>query len=93
MDRMIYTAMSGAKAPAQRQEAVTNNLANAATTGFRADLMSFRAVPVQGAGTASTRVTPRNSRLARHTSGHLPLTRTPPGTCFAALKRRPLTSA
>ena len=56
MDRMIYTAMSGAKALAQRQEAVTNNLANAATTGFRADLMSFRAVPVQGAGTASTRV-------------------------------------
>jgi len=56
MDRMIYLAASGAKALAQRQEALTNNLANASTAGFRADLMTFRAVPVQAAGTASTRV-------------------------------------
>ena len=56
MDRMIYLAASGAKALAQRQEALTNNLANASTAGFRADLMTFRAVPIQAAGTASTRV-------------------------------------
>jgi flagellar basal-body rod protein FlgF len=55
MDRVIYLAMGGAKAAMQRQEVVANNLANASTTGFRAELMAFRAVPVQGDG-ASTRV-------------------------------------
>lgn len=55
MDRMIYLAMSGAKATLQRQEALAHNLANAASTGFRAQLTSFRAAPVQGPG-APTRV-------------------------------------
>jgi flagellar basal-body rod protein FlgF len=55
MDRMIYLSMTGAKATMQRQEIVANNLANASTLGFRADLTAFRAVPVQGDG-ASTRV-------------------------------------
>jgi len=55
MDRVIYTAMSGAKATMARQDALANNLANASTTGFRADLSAFRAVPVRGDG-APTRV-------------------------------------
>lgn len=55
MDRLIYLAMSGAKATMQRQEVLAHNLANASTTGFRAELAAFRAVPVQGDG-ASTRV-------------------------------------
>ncbi|MEK8048634.1 flagellar basal-body rod protein FlgF [Ideonella sp. DXS22W] len=55
MDRVIYLTMTGAKAAMQRQEVVSNNLANASTTGFRAELTAFRAVPVQGDG-ASTRV-------------------------------------
>lgn len=55
MDRMIYLSMSGAKATMQRQEVLANNLANASTTGFRAELQAFRAVPVRGDG-ASTRV-------------------------------------
>lgn len=55
MDRLIYLAMSGAKATLQRQDALANNLANASTTGFRAELQAFRAVPVRGDG-ASTRV-------------------------------------
>jgi flagellar basal-body rod protein FlgF len=55
MDRMIYLAMSGAKATMQRQEVVSHNLANASTVGFRAELAAFRAVPVVGEG-ASTRV-------------------------------------
>ncbi len=53
---MIYLSMTGAKALMQRQEALTHNLANANTTGFRADLMAFRAVPVRAEGTATTRV-------------------------------------
>lgn len=55
MDRMIYLSMAGAKATSQRQELLANNLANASTTGFRAELQAFRAVPVHGDG-ASTRV-------------------------------------
>jgi len=52
---MIYLSMSGAKATMQRQDTLANNLANASTTGFRAELQAFRAVPVLGSG-ASTRV-------------------------------------
>jgi flagellar basal-body rod protein FlgF len=55
MDRRIYLSMSGAKATMQRQETLANNLANVSTTGFRAELAAFRAVPVEGSG-ASTRV-------------------------------------
>ena len=55
MDHLIYTAMSGANAAAQRQAVLANNLANASTQGFRAELSTFRAVPVRGDG-ATTRV-------------------------------------
>jgi flagellar basal-body rod protein FlgF len=54
MDRLIYLAMSGAKATLQRQDTLANNLANASTTGFRAEMQAFRAVPVRGDG-ATTR--------------------------------------
>lgn len=55
MDRLIYTAASAARALTTRQDGITQNLANANTTGFRADLVAFRAVPVRGEG-ATTRV-------------------------------------
>lgn len=38
--------MTGAKQTQLRQATVSHNLANAATTGFRAELAAFRAVPV-----------------------------------------------
>ncbi len=53
MDRLIYTAMTGAKHVMEQQATNSNNLANATTTGFRAQLDSFRAVPVQGADIAT----------------------------------------
>ena len=49
MDRLIYTAMTGAKHILEQQANTSHNLANATTTGFRAQLDSFRAVPVIGA--------------------------------------------
>ena len=55
MDRMIYLSMAGAKATMQRQDALSHNLANVSTSGFRAEMTAFRAVPVLGQG-ASTRV-------------------------------------
>ncbi len=56
MDRMIYLSMTGAKALMERQDALSHNLANASTDGFRADLMTARAVPIRSEGTATTRV-------------------------------------
>ncbi len=50
MDRLIYTAMTGAKHILEQQATTSHNLANATTTGFRAQLDSFRAVPVIGEG-------------------------------------------
>ncbi|MCH2559109.1 MAG: flagellar basal body rod protein FlgF [Alcanivorax sp.] len=55
MDRILYTAMSGAKQTMDRQAVVSNNLANASTAGFRAQLHALRAVPVQGDGLLPTR--------------------------------------
>lgn len=50
MDRMLYIAMEGARQSLQSQAVNSNNLANASTVGFRADLDSFRALQVQGPG-------------------------------------------
>lgn len=55
MDRILYTAMSGAKQTMARQDTLANNLANATTTGFRADMIASRAVPMQTEA-AGTRV-------------------------------------
>lgn len=55
MDRLIYLSMTGAKTNMAQQEVLSNNLANASTAGFRAELHAVRAVPVRGDG-ASTRV-------------------------------------
>lgn len=50
MDRLIYTAMTGAKHVFMQQAGNANNLANASTIGFKAQEHRFRAVPVQGEG-------------------------------------------
>lgn len=50
MDRLIYTAASGAKHILEQQATTSNNLANVSTTGFRAQLDMFRSAPVQGPG-------------------------------------------
>lgn len=47
MDKLIYTAMTGAKAAMGQQAAVAHNLANVSTSGFRAELHRLRAVQVQ----------------------------------------------
>lgn len=46
MDRLIYTAMTGAKNAFMQQAGVANNLANASTVGFKAQMHRFQAVPV-----------------------------------------------
>ncbi|MEZ3500063.1 flagellar basal body rod protein FlgF [Pantoea sp. KPR_PJ] len=53
MDRAIYTALGAANAALNRQAITANNLANASTTGFRAQLTAYRAVPVNGPSVAT----------------------------------------
>lgn len=54
MDRVIYVAMTGAREVTRQQAAVSHNLANIATHGFKQELNVFRALPVVGEG-AKTR--------------------------------------
>lgn len=56
MDRILYTAMSGAKQTMDQQAVVSHNLANVDTAGFRSQLHAMRAVPVQGEAAHATRV-------------------------------------
>lgn len=65
MDRIIYTSMTGANAAAHRQAVLSNNLANVSTNGFRAEMSTFRSVPLQGDG-SKTRVFALEA-----TSGHV----------------------
>jgi flagellar hook protein FlgE len=65
MDRVIYTALSGANAAMHRQQVLSHNLANVNTNGFRAEMATFRAVPLRGEG-ATTRVFALEA-----TAGHL----------------------
>ncbi|MBU1427077.1 MAG: flagellar basal-body rod protein FlgF [Gammaproteobacteria bacterium] len=53
MDRLIYTAMTGASHTLQQQASVSQNLANTNTPGFRASIDAFRAVPLVGEGLAT----------------------------------------
>jgi len=50
MDRLIYTAMTGASHTLQQQASVSQNLANVNTPGFRASIDTFRSVPLVGEG-------------------------------------------
>lgn len=54
MDRIVYVAMTGAREITRQQAAVSHNLANVSTTGFKSELNVFRALPVVGEG-AKTR--------------------------------------
>ncbi len=50
MDRMIFLAMNAARQMLNGQAQASNNLANANTTGFKADFEAYRAMPLFGDG-------------------------------------------
>ena len=50
MDRSVYVAMTGATQIMRAQDAVSHNLANASTVGFKSELNAFQSVPVLGQG-------------------------------------------
>ena len=53
MDKSLYVAMTGAKDILDAQAVNNFNLANAGTTGFKADLAAFQSQAVAGSGYAS----------------------------------------
>ncbi|AJI94759.1 flagellar basal body rod protein FlgF [Yersinia ruckeri] len=53
MDHAIYTAMGAARQTLEQQAVTANNLANASTPGFRAQLSALRAVPIDGPSMAT----------------------------------------
>ncbi|MGI2226673.1 flagellar basal body rod protein FlgF [Shewanella frigidimarina] len=57
MDKMLYTAASGASRIMEAQSIRANNLANAETTGFKADLERVKSITLPGAeASLNTRV-------------------------------------
>lgn len=56
MDKLVYTAATGLRAHMAAQAAIANNMANASTTGFRADRVTFdRIMLSDGTSTLSAR--------------------------------------
>jgi len=53
MDKALYLSMTGAKSALAAQSTNANNLANASTSGFKADIERFQSMPVYGPGHAS----------------------------------------
>ncbi len=74
MDRLIYTAASGAKHILEQQATTSNNLANVNTTGFRAQLDVFRAVPVQSEGLPTRAFVVNSTPAADFSAGALQVT-------------------
>jgi flagellar basal-body rod protein FlgF len=50
MDRMIHTSLSALRGTMARQAVTANNLANASTTGFKAEMTSARPLWIKGPG-------------------------------------------
>lgn len=69
MDHAIYTAMGAATAALDRQAVVSDNLANASTPGFRAQISAYRAVPVDGPSMATRTLVTESTPGSDYSSG------------------------
>lgn len=63
MDRLIYTSLSAMRSAQARQTATANNIANAETPGFRADMAEVQALWLRG-GAAESRAPSSEEVLA-----------------------------
>src|SRR3546814_21175135 len=50
MDRLVYTSLSALRGAMARQASTANNLANANTVGFRAEIANQRPLWIEGQG-------------------------------------------
>ena len=71
MDSLLFTATSGASRVLKAQHVRSNNLSNADTAGFRADMERVQSVPVQGAGFDGRTMVVTNSASTRFDAGDL----------------------
>ena len=77
MDRLIYTAYSGMTASMVQQRVIANNMANAQTTGFRAELLVATPTTIKGTGLEARAMTDAQVRGASMKQGDLTETGNP----------------
>lgn len=77
MDRLVYVVMSGAKWTMERQASVAHNLANASSTGYRAEEHKLRAVNTVSDGLPTRSYAVEVSVGANQENGPLQLTSRP----------------
>jgi flagellar basal-body rod protein FlgF len=77
MDKSLYVAMTGAKEILDAQAVNNFNLANASTTGFKADLAAFQSQAVAGSGYASRVYATESTSGWDHSQGSLTTTGRP----------------
>ena len=75
MDKLVYTAATGLKAHLASQAAIANNMANASTTGFRADRVVFDRLSLKGSPLESREPTSGDVLDADRSSGAIQQTR------------------
>lgn len=83
MDKALYVAMTGASASLRAQGAVSQNLANIETSGFKAQLTSTESFIVPGAGLASRIDAVPSSLSFDNSAGNLRQTGRPLDVAFA----------
>lgn len=71
MDSLLFTATSGASRVMKAQHVRSNNLSNADTAGFRADMERVQSVPLQGAGFDGRTMVVTNSASTRFDAGDM----------------------
>ena len=74
MDRLIYTAMTGARHILDQQASVANNLANVSTSGYRSVASAFLAVPLEGEGLPTRTMVVSSTPGANFSPGELQAT-------------------
>lgn len=71
MDSLLFTATSGASRVLQAQHVRSNNLSNADTAGFRADMERVSSIPLQGSGFDGRTMVVTNSASTRFDEGDI----------------------
>ena len=69
MDRLIYTAMSGMTDSMTQERVIASNMANAQTTGFRAETIFSTPVTIKGTGLEARAMTDGEVSGANMTAG------------------------
>ena len=77
MDRMIWTAVTGMNAAMTRQRVIASNMANAQTTGFRAEVLQMTPMTLKGSAMEARAMTDAAVKGALMTPGMMTATGRP----------------